>query len=129
MRLFLQTFTSLLLLGAAGITTAAPNVAATIAACESHAYSIIGLQTNNRAAIEYLENKRELVRVCAVKAGLRFKSQAWSMYAMDLAENVHKQHGTWRNSGDPNHERNRATANLQINRLMLIEMMSENWWE
>lgn len=71
--LFLFSITTFAL---AGCST--KDVGRIVAQCESEAYAQIGVQSDSTASTAYLANKHELVRVCLVKTGLKFKSNDWS---------------------------------------------------
>lgn len=70
------SFVSIATFALAGCST--KEVGRIVAQCESDAYAQIGVQSDSTASTAYLANKHELVRVCLVKAGLKFKSNDWS---------------------------------------------------
>ncbi len=116
-----------------GLTTFAvlPALAAqdsmqAMAGCESEAYRTIGVQPESRATIDYLETKAELVRVCMVRQGFRFRSEAWTEYARTVRQQVHESRGTWnRPSGDSAS----MESEREIGRRLAIDKMSYQWWQ
>lgn len=109
---------------------AGQSVASLVARCESEAYSVIGVQPDNRASIQYLEQKHELVRVCLVRNGLKFKSSQWSDYYSSLSESVYKQFGIWTEKpGSPKYVQYFDEAKRGIERQVHIEQMSYKFWE
>jgi hypothetical protein len=65
------------------------------AECESGAYAVIGLQPSQSASVDYTEKKAELVRVCMVKAGYKFKATFTDGEWADVLSNEYKARGLY----------------------------------
>ena len=109
-----------------GASCCASDVNQVVAQCESDAYGQIGVESDRSASLEYQEKKHELVRVCLVRQGFKFKSDRWSAFYLQLSENIHRSRGTWNRPGsDP------ATmaSNAKVRRQVHIAQMSSAWWQ
>ncbi len=117
----------ILVLTACGSRT---SPAQTIARCQQSAYAQIGVQSDANASLEYARNKHELVRACAVSAGLRFRSNAWASYQFKLREQVYRKYDIWTETpGSPKYQRVIADADAEIERLTATAMTGSEFWE
>ena len=88
--------TVLLLLFSAGLSGCQAKPSVAIAACESKTYDQIGFRSGAEAALPWLKHKAELVRVCMVQQGFRFKyTEEWRVLVADAPTLVYKRHGMY----------------------------------
>ena len=98
------------------------------AQCESDAYGVLGIQTDARASLDYLEKKSELVRVCMLRQGFVFKSihpdSAW----LDNSTNAYRRYGMTKTPmyQIPAETQRKIDEEIQRGRVMLT-LNSANW--
>lgn len=73
-----------------------PTIPQVFAQCETDAYAVVGLQTDELATVEYLEKKQEFVRVCMLRQGFSFKISVSDGAWMDISANAYKRYGVYR---------------------------------
>ena len=104
--------------------------AQTIAKCEQAAYAQIGVQPDATSTLDYALSKQELVRACAVSAGLKFRSDAWSAYYPKLAEQVYRSYGIWTEKpGTQKYNQQIAPADAELKKRTAIAQSSSEFWE
>lgn len=105
-----------------------PTIPQVFAQCETDAYAVVGLQTDESATVEYLEKKQEFVRVCMLRQGFSFKSRVSDDAWMDISSNAHKRHGVYRT---PHYqipqEIKRSIANEIRRERAKLSLTSSNW--
>lgn len=109
---------------------AKPPVSQTIANCEQQAYARLGVQSDENSTPEYAMSKYELVRVCAVSAGLRFRAKEWSPYPLIIQERVYRQYEIWTEL--PRSEKYQQRIQLAMNehdKQMALAMIRAEFWE
>ncbi len=107
---------------------AAQSLTQTFAGCEANAYVSIGVQTDNSASLEYLEQKNELVRVCMLQHGYSFKSSVPKEAWMDISANAYKRHGV---AGTPMYQIPKdvqAAIDREIRRQRALLMLRSSHW-
>lgn len=101
-----------------------------IAQCEQQEYGQIGVQADENSTLEYALKKRELVRVCALSAGLTFRSEKWGSYSWMISERVYRQYGIWSElPSSEKYKRYIGPAMDEIDRQKSIEIISPVFWE
>ncbi len=59
------------------------------AGCESEAYKIIGIQTDQTATQDYLDKKSEAIRVCMVRQGFQLNRDYFYSSAVEVSQTMH----------------------------------------
>lgn len=130
-----KRLTKLLIIGLSttiAACTPSPSATQIIAQCQQDAYSKIGLEANEDASLNYLQRKAEFVRVCAVSAGLKFRSDAWSDHYFTVKERRYEKYGIWTTKPQPENEiyrRKVAAAEQEVRRQLVIDKASSQFWE
>lgn len=104
-------FKQMLLVSAAvGLSGCSKDVSQEVAECESAAYAQIGAKSDAQADLSYLDTKGELVRVCMVSKGFKFKPAAYD-------KEIHRLANTYAVPGEfyGSEEQKRFTADLLTN--------------
>ena len=106
-----------------------PDVRRAFAQCESEAYQKIGLQPEQKAPNQYLEAKKELVRVCLVQQGYKAKGGFdRTSHSLKVREEIHNSYGTFTTPRSDIEPQTRKAIEDEIERQMLLfDLRAENW--